>query len=90
MQDIESNDNNNQILITNITWNKNAIHSHSKQEDDLPTQFAIDLPENVVNQANKKGNNYKDVIESFAYNFLTRKFDHEVWSCSIWLPLESN
>ena len=90
MQDIESNDNSNQILITNITWNKNAIHSHSKQEDGLPTQFALDLPENVVNQANKKGNNYKDVVESFAYNFLTRKFDHEVWSCSIWLPLESN
>ena len=88
MQDIESNDNNNQILITNITWNKKAIHSHSKQEDDLPTQFAIDLPENVVNQANKKDNVYKDVIESFVYNLLTRKYDHEVWSCSIWLPLE--
>lgn len=89
MQDIESTENSNRILITNITWNKNAIHSHSSKEE-LPTQFAIDLPENVINQANKKGNDYNDIIESFTYNFLTRKFDHEVYSCSIWLPLENN
>lgn len=90
MQETETSEISNQILITNITWNKKAIHSHSGKEEELPEQFTLDLPENVVNQANKKGNDYNDVVESFVYNFLTRKFDHEVYSCSIWLPLESN
>ena len=79
-----------QIIITGISWKENSTRSYvsKKDNEELPTQFTLDLPENVLAQANKKENNFKDIIETFVYNFLTRKFSHEVYSCSIWLPLE--
>jgi len=79
-----------QILITGITWNKNSVRAYSskKDNDELPSQFTLDLPENVLNQANKQSNDFNDIIETFVYNFLTKKFNHEVYSCSIWLPLD--
>ena len=83
-----------QILITGITWNKNVTKSYRDKSDikndELPEQFTLDLPENVLNQANKKNNIFNDVIESFVYNFLTHKFNHEVYHCQIWLPLLDN
>ena len=79
-----------QIIITGLSWKENSTRSYvsKKDNEELPTQFTLDLPENVLAQANKKENNFKDIIETFVYNFLTRKFSHEVYSCSIWLPLE--
>ena len=78
-----------QVLITNIVWNKDTTgqyHIKYDKYDKLPKQFTLDLPESVFNQAKK--NVFKDVIESFVYNFLTRKYNHEVNNCQIWLPLE--
>lgn len=82
-----------QILITNISWNPSESSQsyqgqHKKHEqEDLPAQFTLNVPENVLNQANKKKNVFEDVIESYVYNFLTHKFKHEVYFCQIWLPL---
>lgn len=88
----ESNENNGyQILITGISWNPKSTKAFATKKDaeeELPSQFILDLPENVYNQANKSNNIFNDVIESFIYNFLTRKFNHEVYHCQIWLPLE--
>ena len=79
-----------QIIITGISWKADSIRQYVSKKDngELPTQFTLDLPENVLHQANKPGNAFKDVVETFVYNFLMRKFGHEVYSCSIWLPLE--
>lgn len=81
-----------QILITGISWNKESTKSYRTKSDvkveDLPDQFTLDLPENIMNQAKKKNNVFNDVVESFVYNFLTHKFGHEVYHCQIWLPLE--
>lgn len=87
-----------QVIISGITWNPNSIRSYHNKRDyegELPTQFTLDLPENKLNEAlkaeKKDGEQgFKDVIETFCYDFLTRKFCHEVYSCSIWLPLEDN
>ena len=76
-----------QVLVCNIHWNINSASSKAKI-DELPAQLALDIPENVLNQARKKNNNFNDIIEQFAYNLLTRKFSCEVCSCQIWLPLE--
>lgn len=89
------NENNGyQILITGITWNKNSIKAYRSKSDikyeELPDQFTLDLPENVMNQAKKKHNVFNDVVETFVYNFLTHKFGHEVYHCQIWLPLEDS
>ena len=75
-----------QILVCNIHWDTNTA-SRRTVISELPEQLALDVPENVLNQA-KKNNDFNDVIEQFAYNLLTRKFMCEVSHCQIWLPLE--
>lgn len=82
-----------QILITGISWNKHTTKALSakayiSKDEELPEQFTLDVPENVLNQAKKVNNEFNDIIETFVYNFLTRKFGHEVQHCQIWLPLE--
>ena len=79
-----------QVLCCNIHWDnkvRNAIDKRISQED-LPTQMAIDIPDSVLNQANKAKNNFNDIIEQFCYNLLTRKYGREVNTCQVWLPLE--
>lgn len=80
-----------QVMITGIKWDSKTIGQYYVKHDksgELPSQFTLDLPENVLNQANKKKEDFNDVVESFIYNFLTRKFGHEVNNCQIWLPLD--
>ena len=76
-----------QILVCNIHWNTETA-SRKTVISELPEQLALDVPENVLNQAKKKSNDFNDIIEQFAYNLLTRKFNCEVCYCQVWLPLE--
>lgn len=84
----EQNIENYQVLVTQITWNKNTIKGFSKKSpvDQLPDQCSVDLPKQLANQ--EKQPNFKDNVETFIYNMLTRRYGHEVYSCQIWLPLE--
>lgn len=75
-----------QILVCNIHWDSKSALRKVKV-DELPVQLALDVPENVLNQASKKNNVFNDIVEQFAYNLLTRKFGCEVSSCQVWLPL---
>lgn len=77
-----------QVLVTEITWNEKHIKGYQKRQssDQLPNQFNVDLPKQLA--AQQKLPAFKDNVESFVYNLLTRKFGHEVYSCQIWLPLE--
>lgn len=80
-----------QVMITGIKWDSKTIGQYYVKKDktvELPAQFTLDLPENVLNQANKKKEEFNDVVETFIYNFLTRKYGHEVNNCQIWLPLD--
>lgn len=76
-----------QILVCNIHWDT-LTAARKTVISELPSQLALDVPENVLNQAKKKSNDFNDVIEQFAYNLLTRKFGCEVCYCQVWLPLE--
>lgn len=82
-----------QVLITGIYWDKKTIgqrYVKYDKYDELPSQFTLDLSESVLKQANKKPEEFNDVVETFCYNFLTKKFGHEVNNCQIWLPLEDD
>ena len=77
-----------QVLITNIKWNKDTIGQYRVKHDnydDLPTQFTLDIPDNIIKT---NTSNTKDLIETFVFNFLTKKYGHEVNNCSIWLLLK--
>ena len=86
IEDIQHTDS-YQILVCNIHWNTETA-SRKTVISELPQQLALDVPENVLNQAQKKSNDFNDVIEQFAYNLLSRKFACEVGSCQVWLPIE--
>lgn len=76
-----------QVIVCNIHWDISTA-SRRTVISELPEQIALDIPENVMNQASKPENDFNDVIEQFAYNLLTRKFNCEVGSCQVWLPLK--
>ncbi len=89
IEDTEIKD--DQVLITGITWDKRSAAYHARKVttnvEELPTQFTLNIPENILKQAKSSKASYKDTIESFVYNFLTHKYGYEVCSCSIWLPM---
>ena len=76
-----------EVVVANVSWSSKPFRA-MKKEGELPTQISMTIPENVLKQANKPANVFNDVIESYVYNTLTRKFGHEVWRCQIWLPLD--
>lgn len=78
-----------QVLVCNIKWNKSSKNIAKKFKNiELPDQMSFDIPDSVLAQANKAKNSFNDIIESFIYNVLYRKFGHEVNTCQIWLPFE--
>lgn len=77
-----------EVFVANVVWDPKSFRA-SKKDVELPTQLSIAIPENVLRQANKPSNVFNDIIESYVYNTLTRKFGHEVWHCQIWLPLDA-
>ena len=78
-----------QILVTNIAWNTASFTpTKSNKNPEFDDQITLDVPISVLNEANKKKNNFDDVIEQFVYNLLYRKYGCEVNRCQIWLPLE--
>lgn len=76
-----------EVVVANVSWSPKPFRA-MKKEGELPTQISMTIPENVLKQANKPANVFNDIIESYVYNTLTRKFGHEVWRCQIWLPLD--
>ncbi len=80
----------NGIIITNIKWWKGHEQKNKVNYNDLPESYQISIPNNMLDQYKNDFNTFKDNIEAFVYNFLTRKFGIEVSFCQIWLPLEEN
>jgi hypothetical protein len=79
-----------QVFIANIFWSKRLFKGARKGTPDkeLPSSISIDIPDQVLKEARKKSSSFNDVIETFCYNLLSKKFGREVNNCQIWLPLE--
>ncbi len=79
-----------QVLVCNISWGSKARTGQAKKvQADLPNQISLDIPDAVLQQANKNKADFNDIIEQFVYNLLYKKFNREVGYCQIWLPLEA-
>ena len=77
-----------QVLVTNIKWNKDQIGQyrvHHDKYETLPSQYTLDIPENVTKQAKSGKCELKEIVETFVFNFLSKKYGHEVNNCAIWL-----
>lgn len=71
-----------QILVVNIKYGK-EIGSKLKEKPDMAI---LDVPDNVLRHKNKE--DFEDVVESFAYNTVTKKYGAEVYKCQVYLPLD--
>ena len=82
----------NQVIVVNVAWNNvksmfsSKYRGKNKKEDrSFPTSFVLDLPDVVYSM--KESSEKTDAIESFAYNYLSKKFNCEVNKCQVFLPL---
>lgn len=78
-----------QVYVNDISWNANPVSFNYQKKREysgtLPKQLTFDVPLNVIEQLKKNPENQNDIIESFIYSVLTRKFMHEVLHCQIWI-----
>lgn len=72
-----------QIIVVNIKYGDSFRPFHG----DRPESTTLDLPKDILASKNDPENFY-DLVESFAYNTITRSFGAYVSSCQVFLPLE--
>ena len=83
---IESSINQNSVIVVNVHFAKYARDGKASKKKNLPNSFVLDLPERITMFEDKASQQYLDLIETFVYNTLSKKFQTDVWSCQIWLP----
>ena len=75
--------NETQILATNISWEKTKSKVGNKVKvESPPSCFIITLPNNILSM--KDDDKKTDEIESYAYNYMTKFFNKEIYHCQIW------
>lgn len=86
LEELAENTNPNAVVIVNIHYFKQDLKGKSTENrNDLPSFFTLDLPERILEFKNKDEEKYCDLIETFCYNTLSKKFQAEVASCQIWI-----
>jgi len=80
------NINPNAVVVVNIAYfNEDLKGKKTANRNDLPKFFTLDLPERILEFKEKDQEKYFDLIETFCYNTLSKKFQAEVASCQIWV-----
>lgn len=85
-----TDENGYQVIVTGITWSKEIIGKYRSKKDfseNLPEQITFVIPQNIVNKENTPI--FNDLIETFVYNLLAKRFNHIAYHCQIWLPLKA-
>ena len=82
---IETELNDNSVIVVNIKWYKISLDGAVSKRKKLPSEFVLDLPERITQVPDKNTQKYLDLIESFVYNTLTKKFQTEVVNCQSWI-----
>jgi hypothetical protein len=70
-----------QVLVVNIKYGK-ELNNKVKYK---PETTVLDIPENIL-KTQKDEYKFKNNIETFVYNTLSKKYNVEINSCQIWLP----
>lgn len=82
---IESSMGKDAVIAVNIKYSKNSMDGKPSKRKNLPETFVLDLPERITQLPDKNDQKYLDLIETFVYNTLTKKFQTEVEHCQIWI-----
>lgn len=83
---IESNISKNAVIVVNAHFSTYSRDGQKSSKKKLPSSFILDLPERITMYEDKASQRYYDLIETFVYNTLSKKFQTDLWSCQIWLP----
>lgn len=82
---IETSISENAVIVVNIKYAPLSMDGRSSRKKNLPESFVLDLPERITQYENKDSQKYIDMIETFVFNTLTKKFQTEVNFCQIYL-----
>lgn len=82
---IESSVGKNSVIVVNVKFARKTREGKNTKRS-MPDSFVLDLPERITMFEDKNSQQYLDLIETFVYNTLSKKFQTDVWSCQIWLP----
>lgn len=69
-------------VVVNISYFP-YVNNKKTNLSDLPEYFVLDIPSRIREHEGKP--DYEDLVESFVYNTLSKKFQTEVASCQIWI-----
>ena len=75
----------NSVVVVNIKYARISMDGSISEKKNLPEFFVLDLPERITQLPDKNDQKYYDLIETFVYNTLTKKFQTEVENCQIWI-----
>lgn len=82
---IESSMNENAVIAVNIKYARISMDGSLSKKKNLPEVFVLDLPERITQLPDKSDQKYLDLIETFVYNTLSKKFQTDVEHCQIWI-----
>lgn len=82
---IESEMGKDAVIAVNIRYSKNSMDGKPSKRKNLPDTFVLDLPERITQLPDKSDQKYLDLIETFVYNTLSKKFQTNVGYCQIWI-----
>lgn len=82
---IESEMGKDAVIVVNIRYSKNSMDGKPSKRKNLPDTFVLDLPERITQLPDKSDQKYLDLIETFVYNTLSKKFQTNVEYCQIWI-----
>ena len=75
----------NSVIVVNIKYAKISRDGTTSKRKNLPEFFVLDLPERITQLPDKSDQKYLDLIETFVYNTLSKKFQTDVEYCQIWI-----
>lgn len=75
----------NSVIVVNIRYSRISMDGTPSKRKNLPEFFVLDLPERITQLPDKTDQKYLDLIETFVYNTLTKKFQTYVDCCQIWI-----
>ena len=74
-------------------WSRNSKRNNGKNGQDdkkaptnLPSEIIVELPKDFNERfRNRSNTDYMDAIESYVYNYLTKRYRKECVHCQIWI-----
>lgn len=80
-----------QVFVNDITWSKDTIGKFRAKYnvyEQLPRQMTFVLPDSII--AKEDNEDFYDIVETFIYNILAKRFNRVAYHCQIWLVWQND